>query len=67
MKRLTGAGQPPSTGKLQYDEHDALVLLSEVVVECAVDDSVEATVEVGHKVAGGEEPLGDGEAQSGVL
>lgn len=41
------------------EQDDPLVLLPEVVVEGAVDNGIEAAVEVRHEVADHEEPLGD--------
>lgn len=39
--------------------HNALVLVPEVPVEQAIDDGIQAAVEVRHEVADHEEPLGD--------
>lgn len=52
--------------ELENSQHDSFVLLSKIVVENAIDHSVQAAVEISHKVAGCEEPLGYGLTQPGV-
>lgn len=55
-----------SAVELEDDQNDPLVLFPEVVVQDAVDDGVEAAVEVRHEVTGCEEPLRYGLAQPGI-
>lgn len=55
-----------SAVELTDDQDYPLVFLPKVVVQDAVDHGVEAAVEVRHEVAGREQPLGYGPAQSGV-
>lgn len=52
------------TMELKKTKHNSFVLLSEIVVQYAVDNCIQAAVEVSHKIAGGEEPHRNGLAQS---
>ena len=55
---VVGALLEEDASRAHWD-HNALVLAPEVLVQHAVHDGVKAAVEVGHEVAGHEQPLGD--------
>lgn len=49
--------------KLKKTEHNSFVLISKIIVEYAIDNSIQAAVKICHEVAGCEEPHRNGLAQ----